>query len=41
VTKEVEQGVQVPGNPPEGAVAPVAEAILTRASVAALKVLKA
>ncbi len=41
VTEEIEKGVQVPGNPPEDAVAPIAEALSTRASVAALKLLEA
>ncbi|MGI9362986.1 MAG: type II toxin-antitoxin system HipA family toxin [Parasphingorhabdus sp.] len=41
VTEEIEKGVQVPGNPPEDAVAPIAEALSVRASVAALKLLEA
>lgn len=41
VTEEIENGVQVPGNPPEDAVAPIAEALSTRASAAALKLLEA
>lgn len=41
VTEEIKKGIQVPGNPPEDAVAPVAEALSTRASVAALKLLEA
>lgn len=41
VTEEIKQGVQVPGNPPEDAVATIAEALSTRASVAALKLLEA
>ncbi len=41
VTEEIEKGVQVPGNPPEDAVAPIAEALSNRASVAALKLLEA
>lgn len=40
VTKEIEKGVAVHGNPPEDAVAPVAEALSARASVAALKLLE-
>ena len=41
VTEEIEKGVQVPGNPPEDAVAPIAEALSTRASAAALKLMEA
>ena len=41
VTEEIEKGVQVPGNPPDDAVAPIAEALSLRASVAALKLLEA
>ena len=41
VTEEIEKGVQVSGNPPEDAVAPIAEALSTRASAAALKLLEA
>ena len=41
VTEEIEKGVQVPGNPPEDAVAPIAEALSIRASAAALKLLEA
>ncbi|MEM7689297.1 MAG: type II toxin-antitoxin system HipA family toxin [Pseudomonadota bacterium] len=41
VTEEIEKGVQVPGNPPENAVAPIAEALPTRASAAALKLSEA
>lgn len=40
VTKEIVKGVQVPGNPPENAVAPIAEALSARASVVALKLLE-
>ena len=41
VTEEIAKGVQVPGNPPDDAVAPIAEALALRASVAALKLLEA
>ena len=41
VTEEIEKGIEVPGNPPEDPVAPIAEALSTRASVAALKLLDA
>ena len=41
VTEEIEKGIEVPGNPPEDAVATIAEALSTRASVAALKLLEA
>lgn len=41
VTQEIEKGIEVPGIPPEDAVAPIAEALSARASVAALKLLEA
>nr|WP_237451908.1 type II toxin-antitoxin system HipA family toxin [Qipengyuania oceanensis] len=41
VTEEIEKGIEVPGNPPEDAVAPIAEALSARASIAALKLLEA
>jgi len=41
VTEEIEKGIEVPGNPPEDAVAPIAEALSARASVATLKILEA
>ena len=41
VTEEIEKGVKVPGNPPDDVVAPIAEALSARASVAALKLLEA
>ena len=40
VTEEIEKGVLVPGNPPEDAVAPIAEALSTRTSAAALSLLE-
>ncbi|MGB3472472.1 MAG: type II toxin-antitoxin system HipA family toxin [Erythrobacter sp.] len=40
VTENIEKGIEVPGNPPEDAVAPIAEALSARASVAALKLLE-
>ncbi|MEM6908344.1 MAG: type II toxin-antitoxin system HipA family toxin [Pseudomonadota bacterium] len=41
VTEEIEKGIEVPGNPPEDAVVPIAEALSARASVATLKILEA
>ena len=41
VTEEIEKGVEVHGIPPEDAVAPIAEALSARASVATLKILEA
>lgn len=40
VRAEIEKGVQVPGNPAEEMVAPVAEALSARASIVALKLLE-
>ena len=41
MTEEIEKGIEVPGNPPEDAVVPIAEALSARASVATLKILEA